>query len=194
MIPLVFFILFLLTLWFVIGSKGHWIPKAIMTGATLHLCVSIGLSLSGFAGWPSQDEVPKRFLVHWIVIKEPAKGTSEKGAIYLWATSISKEKETPAAGWRALFPSLYSPDTTQPRAYAMPYSKQKHQKADEAISKIKGGKIVVGERGGGGKEGAGDGDGANGEGPSGQGVGGGSFSQSDDISFHELPPSSLPKK
>ena len=76
----------------------------------------------------------------------------------------------------------------------LPYSKQKHEDAEGVLTKIRDGKAVVGERGA-GEGGPGEGppgdDNANGEDG---GKGGGSFSKSEDITFHELPPTSLPKK
>ena len=80
-IPLVFFSLFILVLWFIIGAKGHWALKAIVIAMTLHFCISIGLSLEGFAGWPSADGLPDKFMVHWIVVEEPDKRTKTGGAI-----------------------------------------------------------------------------------------------------------------
>lgn len=197
-IPLVFFSLFILILWFVIGAKGHWLLKAAVIAMTLHFCISIGLSLQGFAGWPSGEDLPTKFIVHWVVVEEPDKKTKDKGAIYVWATSLDNQKEErSSSAWRNFFLSLSPVDTGQPRAHAVPYSKEKHEESDGVLTKIKGGKIVIGERGkkgkgkGEGEEGNGDGDGdGEGEGPQ----GGGSFSQSDGITFHDLPPTKLPKK
>ena len=92
-IPLVFFSLFILVLWFIIGAKGHWALKAIVIAMTLHFCISIGLSLEGFAGWPSADGLPDKFMVHWIVVEEPDKRTKTGGAIYVWATELGVQQD-----------------------------------------------------------------------------------------------------
>ena len=193
-IPAVFFMLFLLVLWFVIGAKGHWIVKAGIIGLTLHLCISIGLSLSAFAGWPSDENLPDKFIVHWMVVQEPEKTTRAPGFIYIWASDISEKRHTREAGWKRFFFTLSSQEKEAPRAYVLPYSKQKHEDAEGVLTKIRDGKAVVGERGA-GEGGPGEGppgdDNANGEDG---GKGGGSFSKSEDITFHELPPTSLPKK
>jgi|7_EtaG_2_1085326.scaffolds.fasta_scaffold00081_29 hypothetical protein len=195
-IPLVFFVLFVLTLWFVIGSRGHWALKAVVIAATLHLCVSVGISLGSFAGWPSSDRLPDKFLIHWVVIKEPSKKTKEPGAIYVWLTSMTDPKrDTSSSEWRRFFITLSPDGNGQPRSHILPYSKGKHKEADDIIQLLKDGKAVVGERGKGGKRGDGEGDGGKGGGDSKNGEnGGGSFSRSDGITFHELPPTRLPKK
>ena len=77
-IPLVFFSLTALVLWFIIGARGHWALKALIILLTLHISLSVGMSIPNFAGWPSDDPLPKKFLVHWIIIKEPDKITKNK--------------------------------------------------------------------------------------------------------------------
>ena len=194
-IPALFFALFVLVLWFVIGSRGHWILKVFVIGVTLHLCVSVGLSLSGFAGWPSEDSLPQKFIVHWIVIEEPDKKTKEKGAIYVWATSLGEDGTVASPQWRRFFVTLFPDHFSKPRSHVVPYSKKRHEESEGVLVQIRSGKIVIGEKGAKGK-----GDGEDGEGDGGRGDGsekgneGGSFSQSDDLTFHELPPPRLPKK
>jgi len=194
-IPAIFFTLFVLILWFVIGAKGHWALKVFVIGVTLHLCVSIGLSLSGFAGWPSEERLPQKFIVHWIVVEEPDKKTKEKGAIYVWVTSIGGDDSPVSNQWRRFFVALSPPTLRQPRSHVVPYSKKKHEESEGVLTQIRSGKTVIGEKGvkgkGDGEDGDGSGDRDNG---SEKRNGGGSFSQSDDLTFHELPPPRLPKK
>ena len=195
-IPLVFFALFLLTLWFIIGANGHWAIKAAVIAMTLHLCISIGVSLGGFSGWPSEEDLPDKFIVHWIVVEEPAKKTKSGGAIYVWATGVNggKKEDAPSI-WKRFFLNLSPTDDGLPRAYATPYSKGKHEESNGVLTQIRAGKTVLGERGDGegegGDEGEGDGDG---NGDPADSAGEGSFSQTDGITFHELPPTKLPKK
>jgi hypothetical protein len=193
-IPLVFFSLFILVLWFIIGAKGHWALKALVIAMTLHCCISIGLSLEGFAGWPSAEVLPDKFIVHWIVVEEPDKRTRAGGAIYVWATAPSSEKEaSDTSAWRRFFLKLSPSNKGQPRAYGLPYSKGRHEESEGVLTQIKAGKTVIGERGENeGEEGDGE-DGDGNGGPEGRGEGG-SFSLSDGITFHNLPPTKLPKK
>ena len=198
-IPLVFFSLTALILWFIIGSKGHWLLKAAVISLTLYLCLSVGMSIPNFAGWPSDDSLPNKFLVHWIVVKEPDKKTKEAGHIYIWASNLSGTEEEEDIGWRQYLLSFAIQDMKEPRSYRTPYSMEGHERADGALGKIRAGESVMGKNNGkkgegdGGKKGKGKGEGKGGEGK-GKGKGGGSFSNSDDISFHDLPDTILPEK
>ena len=200
-IPLVFFSLTGLVLWFIIGAKGHWVLKAFIILLTLHVCLSVGMSIPNFAGWPSDDRLPDKFLVHWITIKEPDKKTKEDGYIYIWATVLSNQ-EKEVEGWKQYLLSFGVQDFTEPRAYRTPYTREGHERGEDALKKIKNGQPVMGRNNGkkgkgkgkgDGKKGDGKGKGKGGKGKKG-GKGGGSFSQSDDISFHDLPETILPEK
>jgi hypothetical protein len=166
-----------LILWFVIGTKGYWSLK--MALITLTLCFSLLLSrtMEDVRGWPTDDELPNKFRVHWLVIKEPSKTDhDEKGGIYLWVTDL--------AG-----------DGKRPRAYRSEYSHEKHEDAQKALGMIMDGKPVAGRRGGEGEgKGKGDGEGGGKGQGQGNGTGGGSLSNSPEIIFHELPPPKLPEK
>ena len=200
-IPLVFFSLTGLILWFIIGARGHWGIKAFIILLTLHVCLSVGMSIPNFAGWPSGDRLPDKFLVHWIAIKEPDKKTKEDGYIYIWATTLSQQ-EKEVEGWKQYLLSFGVQDFTEPRAYRTPYTREGHERGEDALKKIKNGEPVMGRNNGkkgkgkgkgDGKKGDGKGKGKGGKGKKG-GKGGGSFSQSDDISFHDLPETILPEK
>ena len=135
-IPLVFFSLTGLVLWFIIGAKGHWALKAFIILLTLHVCLSVGMSIPKFAGWPSDDRLPDKFLVHWITIKEPDKKTKEDGYIYIWATVLSNQ-EKEVEGWKQYLLSFGVQDFTEHRAYRTPYTREGHQRGEDAIKKIK---------------------------------------------------------
>ena len=200
-IPLVFFSLTGLILWFIIGARGHWGIKAVIILLTLHVCLSVGNSIPNFAGWPSNDKLPAKFLVHWLVIDEPDKKSGDDGHIYIWATTLSQQ-EKEVEGWRQYLLSFGVQDFTEPRAYRTPYTREGHERGEGALTKIKNGEPVMGRNNGkGGEKGKGDKDGkgkGKGKGPGKDGKGGGkgsgSFSNSDDISFHNLPDTILPEK
>ena len=194
-IPLAFFILSALLLWLIIGVKGRWSVKALVISLVLYSCLSIDFSLDNLSGWPSNQTLPDSFQVHWIKVKEPNKRTGEKGSIYVWATDMNRQvAKSGWQGWKGYFISFQDYDTTEPRSYRLPYSKIGHEKAREALDMIKGGKKVGGKNNGKGK-GKGEGKGkGKGDGKKGQGKGDGSLSRSDDIIFHELPPTKLPDK
>ena len=203
-IPLAFFTLTALVLWFIIGAKGHWALKAFIILLTLHISLSVGMSIPNFSGWPSDDPLPAKFLVHWIIIKEPDKTGGDKGNIYIWATNLSGEQEKKVEGWKQYLLSFGVQDFTEPRSYRTPYTRAGHERGEGALTKIKNGEPVMGQnngKGGKGKGGKGKGDGkgkgkgkGSGKGSKGGGKGGGSFSNSDDISFHDLRDTILPEK
>jgi len=205
-IVLVFVGLSLLILWFIIGSKGSWWIKAAVITLTVHLCLSIGMSLPDFAGWPSKASIPPKFVVHWLVVQEPDKHRNVEGLIYMWATALPTDNTASLSnnvksGWRRLFISLVSTDKIIPRAYEMPYSKGSHEAANDVLTRIKKGQTVIGTsdkaKGGSGgdnkqgktKEGSGHiGD------KKGTGESKGGFSLSDDVIFQDLPKPILPDK
>ena len=195
-ISLAFFVLASLLLWFIIGSKGRWSVKALVIACVLYSCLSINLSLDNLFGWPSNQSMPEAFQVHWIKIKEPDKRTGEKGYIYVWATDLSGEQPE-TSGWKGLkgyFVSFDNYDPTEPRAYRLDYSKEGHERAQGALSSLMGGGKVGGKNNGKDKGGEGKDKGKGSGKDKGKGKGDGSLSRSDDIIFHDLPPSRLPDK
>ena len=105
-------------------------------------------------------------------------------------------------GWKQYLLSFGVQDFTEPRAYRTPYTREGHERGEDALKKIKNGQPVMGRNNGKKGKGKGKGDGEKGDGKGkgkgGKGKkggkGGGSFSQSDDISFHDLPETILPEK
>jgi len=165
-----------LILWFVIGTKGYWPLKMILITMTVCFSLLLSQTMENVRGWPTDDELPYEFNVHWVVIKEPSKADhNNKGGMYLWVTDLSG-------------------DGRQPRAYRSEYSREKHEDAQEALEMIMGGKKVGGRRGEGEGDGEGDGEGGQKGQGEGNGTGGGSLSNSPEIIFHELPPPKLPEK
>ena len=201
-IPIAFVVISSILLWFVIGSKGNWFVKVCVIAATLLFSLVIWNSLEGIQGWPTKDELPAKFLLHWAVVVEDNKDTKEPGAIYLWVKDV-EEKEN--ANWFSILPKDI---TKSPRVYKIPYSRKTHEQLQKAIEGIKKGKRYVGENKGKGeigeegegKEGKGkgkDGKGKDGYPKDGKGKDGNGefdFSQEQDLIFHELPPSLLPPK
>ena len=126
-ITLAFILLTSLILWFVIGSKGLWRLKAATILLTLYLCLSVNFSLDNLMGWPSSQQPPKEFRVHWVVIKEPNKKTGDKGDVYVWVTDMNpKEKDD-----GSFFISFANENMRKPRSYRLEYSKELHKDGQE---------------------------------------------------------------
>jgi hypothetical protein len=142
-IPLAFIALASLSLWIVIGGKGHWAAKAVVMLLTLYLGVAFWLSLGNVEGWPSPDPLPAKFALHWALVQEPSKNGGDAGAVYLWVTSAGDEPR--GASWVV---SLATARPGEPRAYRLPYSRRLHEKVEGALGKIRAGRKVEGKAGG----------------------------------------------
>ena len=68
-------------------------------------------SLNTLQGWPSQSSLPEEFTLHAWQIEEPNPAQDQAGQIYLWVQ---------AQQWES------------PRAYALPYSNELHDRLDTA--------------------------------------------------------------
>jgi hypothetical protein len=196
-----------------IGAKGWWWLKAICIAGALFFGFSLESSVDSYLGWPSGELVPHKFVVHSIIVKEPSKkNLNDKGVVYIWVTRIPTKLDKEDSKEDALYdPYLkvleYAQTGRQPRSYHLPYSKALRDAAQSVNKRIAKGAVVIGERGkngGMGMPGKGDGKGegkGNGKGPGldGEGKGEGrngafSFSKSDELYFHELPPPRVPEK
>lgn len=188
-IALGFVLIAALTLWFIIGSKGHWLSKAAMILLSLYFCLSVGFSVNEFLGWPTEEKLPEQFLVHWAVIDEPDVKDGTEGSIYVWTKPLSETKETYDT-WDDYLLSFYD-GNSQPRAYRLPYSRDLHEKTQEALNMLMQGEGVGGSRMGEGKPGKGS---REGDGESEDGEEGGSLTRNGGVMFHKLPPPKLPDK
>lgn len=204
-IPIAFTIISAILLWFIIGAKGNWLLKAVVIAATLCFSLAMWNSLEGIQGWPTKDELPAKFLLHWAVIEEGNKETGDPGTISLWVEDIGDQPQND--NWFSFLPKE---TTNGPRVYRIPYNRNTHEQLQKALEGIKKGKRFVGENKGKGigdasegeegegKDGQGKGKGKPGYEKDGQGKGQGDgefdFSQQQDIIFHELPPALLPPK
>ena len=178
-----------LILWFVIGSRGMWGLKIATIASALYFCLSIGFSLENFEGWPSNASLPEEFRMYWVIIEEPNE-RGDEGAIYIWAKNLKPLDDE--SGWWISFDGS---NTGAPRSYKLPYTRDLHERSEDALKRIRAGKGVMGRQGQ-GRAGEGEGDGS--EGPSGDGgssgQGGGSLTKNGGITFQELPPTKLPDK
>lgn len=199
-IPLAFIIVSSLTLWIVIGSKGWWWLKGLMVVLTSAFSVSLWLSLNALLGWPTQDVIPEKFEIKWVVAEEPNKITNSEGAIYVWLKDLDSGKKSHSWYMSRRFNKIED----EPRIHKLPYSRSMHEQAVKIQAKIASGGKFYGERNGDGApgegrngkgKGKGKGQGPQGTNERGRGDGSqGSLSQEQDFIFHELPPPSYPEK
>lgn len=180
-IIITFIIIASLCLWFIILGKGHWLLKAAVVAFVLYCSFGIWHSLSGLSGWPSDELMPKKFMLHWALIKEPSKiDINQKGSILMWASSSDDDE------------SSSKKTKNEPRVYKLPYTPEMHEKLSKVMQKLAQGKGVVGEKSEAeGKGGQGQKGGKKGYGNQ---KGYGSLSNEQDYIFYDLPAPVMPQK
>ena len=196
-IALAFLIMTALSLWILIGAKGHWIFKTGFIAATLFFSIGMWNSFNNLLGWPTTEKVPDTFEILWVVVEEPNKRTNDPGAIYIWIKNLEPEDDHFSLSFNS---NDMSKDS---RLYKLPYNRAMHEQVPGILDKVKRGERFIATMGNGaGGEGSGEGNGeGEGEGEGlegrqgqGQGQGQGSHSQEQDAVFHQLPPSRFPPK
>lgn len=165
--------------WFIIGSKGKWGIKALATFFMVILTFVNWTSIENMLGWATNDELPEKFEILWVHVKEPNKKKQESGGIFLMLRYVSEYERG--------FSLFDKKDTQEPRMFKMDYSEERHRMAMGVIGKIKKGIRVFGS----GKE-QGNGKGKKGE--KGKGERGREYLIEQDPLFYELPPPVLPQK
>ena len=94
-LPILLLILGALTLWTLTESSLKWYLKAVCISAFCIFTIIFWSSIHSFLGWPaSEDDIPEKMLIHWVVIKEPNKFTKFDGAIYILLESAEEESNS----------------------------------------------------------------------------------------------------
>ena len=177
------FINVILLLWFIIGSKGYWWVKVPVIAITMILSIGIWNSVNDLKGWPSDQALPQKFQVYWIIIEEPNPRQDDPGAIYVWAKDLDPQ---PGGWW--IFHSM--DESGEPRAHRLPYSEQLKKQSRQILKGLKAGGSFKGTmKKPGGKPGMKGKPG----GPKAKGDGG-SFSKEQIPMFYKLPPPKFPDK
>lgn len=78
-------------------------------------------------GWPSQTELPAKFLLHASVIEEPDQEQGTTGRIFIWASNLQGNK--PAG---------------EPRAYTLAYDRELHASLQGALRNQRNGNVQIG--------------------------------------------------
>tara|TARA_B100000965_G_scaffold335908_1_gene301955 strand:- start:402 stop:1016 length:615 start_codon:yes stop_codon:yes gene_type:complete len=81
------FVTFLLLI-IILRTKINWILKLFIIISSTVVYVFAYQGMMGFAGWPSEKQLPDRFQIHWTFVKEPDKFTKAEGAIFLWIEEL----------------------------------------------------------------------------------------------------------
>ena len=177
-----------LTFWVLTESSLRWYFKAASISAFCIFTIVFWSSINSFLGWPaSEDDMPEKILIHWVIIKEPNKFTNSKGKIYILLESAEESKSNFVVKFFG-----YNKDKIEPRLHELEYNRGLHEKLQKDIMpKLKSGqpvfvKLTNGKRPQQGlsfRPGKGK-----------QGKGKGSESQEQEWQFHELRPSEIHRK
>ena len=129
--------------------------------------------------------MPKKVLIHWVIIKEPNKFTKYDGRIYVLLESASE----PESSFLARFFG-YRKEKIEPRLHGLKYNRALHENLKKGVMpKLRRGQPVMGELTKVSKKGLGkDGNRESTK------KGGGSESQKQEWHFHELLPSEIQGK
>lgn len=132
-IPVFFIILSILTLWFVIGSKGQWWLKAFVMVVVPTLCFIVWMSVEAMLGWPV-DQIPDgTYDIVAVDIQEPNSSKEIIGSIYIWIKNIDDE-----AAYDVFKEEEKHKTKLEPRSHRMPYTRELHKqmrKVQEALKK-----------------------------------------------------------
>lgn len=191
-IPLTFLVLCSMGLWLILYARGSWHIKLAFISICLYFSFLMWHSLSDLSGWCTDSPMPKKSIIHWILVSEPSKSNArDQGNIFFWATEIDENNEIiRKVSLPLLRPFSSKKNETEPRAYRLPYSEDLHEKSAKAMQELMKGKTLIGE-----KESGGDGSNEGGENGKHSGKSnGGSLSQEQVFRFYELPPFKLPQK
>ena len=136
-ITILYVLLMILLSWIIIGIKGRWITKGLIMAVAIWFSVTLYHSFHNFMGWPSEESMTTKYSeLIWFQIKEPSKITNYPGAIFLWVREMPKSEKTEGLTLRQLTnPMVWFtyPDESAPRAYKIPYSKEKHRELRKAV-------------------------------------------------------------
>lgn len=110
-------------------SGWRWRVKAWAISVTASFFVGMYLAVQAMLGWPTEIVPPATFQLHAAVIDEPDRRRRTSGAIYLWLSPRHRPGEP----------------VEPPRAYALPYSRELHEAAARAQSRLQEGRTIDGK-------------------------------------------------
>lgn len=110
-----------------LATRWAWWLKALMVALTTVFYFVGQQAFWAVAGWPSEQDLPRRFVLLSAVFDEPNPQRGHDGAIHVWLTPL--DDETPAP---------------QPRAYRLPYEKDLRRILDDGLRKTRDGNTQLG--------------------------------------------------
>ena len=104
-----------------LGLYSAWSLRRKISGIVLVTLayVLVYFALPRMLGWPSDNQVPRRFNLLAVYIQEPDKTTHEAGSVFFWANDLSPNADP------------------RPRAYHMPFKASFKSVLEEAQGKLR---------------------------------------------------------
>ena len=100
-------------------SRWRWEIKLGLVAATLVAWCAVYFAMPATLGWPTTDDVPRRFNLLGVYIQEPDPQTHKPGGVFFWATDLDAVTDT------------------RPRAYRLPFSPSYKSVFEEAQGKLR---------------------------------------------------------
>ena len=120
-------------LWFIIGSKGKWTIKSLCMAMLVSLSFLNWHSIEGMLGWATDSDLPDKYQILWIIVKEPGEKNKD-GSIFVLLKDINAENRE--------FSLFEKKDLKEPRLYNTLYTKERHKQAQGILSKLKKGQKI----------------------------------------------------
>lgn len=189
-LPLLLLVFGGLTFWLLTESQLKWYFKTSCIVTFCIFTVIFWSTIHSFLGWPAnENDMPKKVLIHWVIIKEPNKFVEFDGAIYILLESVEEVETNFVLKFFG-----YETDNIKPRLYGLSYNRNLHEQLEKnVVPQLKKGYPVFGKLN---KQelppGKADGDKKNGAKNNPEGKG--SESQDQQWHFHKLLPSEIHRK
>jgi len=185
-LPILLLVVGAISFWILNESKLRWYVRTGLITCFCAFTIFFYTQISSYLGWAaSQNDIPDKIAIHWVIIKEPNKILDFDGKIYILLESAEQRKNF----FKDLFG--YKQKNIEPRLHEMEYNRNLHEQLEGIKGKLQKGQPVLGslkklDKGKSNKKGN-PGDPANKKGD-------GSESQKTDWEFHELRPSDFLNK
>lgn len=110
-----------------LATRWSWPVKAALVVAVSTFYLFAHESFRTVAGWPAEDELPRKFVFLSAVFDEPSPGRGHHGAIYLWVNPMKDDKPLEL-----------------PRQFKLPYEKDLHRILSDGLKKARDGNTQMG--------------------------------------------------
>lgn len=124
---LVYALLAFLLLVLCLSTRWHWGVKVAMVVLVSGFYPLGQQTLKGLSGWPSEDQLPERFLLLSAVFDEPSPARGHAGAIHIWVHPMKDNRPV-----------------EMPRAFRLPYQKDLQGILNDGLKKARDGNSQMG--------------------------------------------------